>query len=106
PEGGSMSEDRKLSRRDLLKKGAAGAAAFGADGATAPFSFAGALKYKGRYLSGNLSLITWVHFVPAYDQWLDPWAKAWGEKNDVQVTIEHINNGMLDNRAAAEVGDD
>ena len=71
-----MSEDRKLSRRDLLKKGAAGAAAFGAAGATAPFSFAGPLKYKGRYLSGNLSLITWVHFVPAYDQWLDPWAKA------------------------------
>ena len=39
----------------------------------------------------------------SYDQWLDPWAKAWGEKNDVQVTIEHINNGLLDTRAAAEV---
>jgi multiple sugar transport system substrate-binding protein len=98
-----MSEDTKLSRRDLLKKGAAGAAAVGAAGAAAPFSFAGPLKYKGRYLSGNLSLITWVHFVPAYDQWLDPWAKAWGEKNDVQVTIEHINNTLLDQRAAAEV---
>jgi multiple sugar transport system substrate-binding protein len=98
-----MSEEGKLTRRDVLKKGAAGAAAAGAAGAGAPFAFAGPLKYKGRYLSGNLSLITWVHFVPAYDQWFDPWAKQWGEKNDVQVTVEHINNSLLDTRAAAEV---
>jgi multiple sugar transport system substrate-binding protein len=93
----------KLSRRDLLKKGAVGAATVGAAGAGAPFSFAGPLKYKGRWLKGNLTAITWVHFVPSYDQWLDPWAKAWGEKNDVQVTIEHINNTLLDARAASEV---
>ena len=98
-----MSEERKLTRRDLLKKGAAGAAAAGAAGAAAPFSFAGPLRYKGRWLKGNLTAITWVHFVPAYDAWLDPWAKAWGEKNDVQVTIEHINNTLLDQRAASEV---
>jgi multiple sugar transport system substrate-binding protein len=98
-----MSEDRKLTRRDLLRRGAAGAAVVGAAGAGAPFSFAGPLKYKGRWLKGNLSAITWVHFVPSYDQWLDPWAKAWGEKNDVQVTLEHINNTLLDGRAASEV---
>jgi multiple sugar transport system substrate-binding protein len=98
-----MSEDRRLTRRDLLKRGAAGAAVVGAAGAGAPYSFAGPLKYKGRWLKGNLSAITWVHFVPSYDQWLDPWAKAWGEKNDVQVTIEHINNTLLDARAASEV---
>jgi multiple sugar transport system substrate-binding protein len=98
-----MSEEGKLSRRDLLKKAAVGAAAAGAAGATAPYSFAGPLKYKGRWLKGNLTALTWVHFVPSYDQWLDPWAKAWGEKNDVQVTIEHINNTLLDTRAAAEV---
>jgi multiple sugar transport system substrate-binding protein len=97
-----MSE-KKLTRADLLKKGAVGAAALGAAGAGAPFSFAGPHKYTGRWLSGNLTAITWVHFVPSYDQWLDPWAKAWGEKNDVQVTIEHINNTLLDTRAAAEV---
>jgi len=95
--------DKKLTRADLLKKGAVGAAALGAAGAGAPFSFAGPHKYTGRWLSGNLSAITWVHFVPSYDQWLDPWAKAWGEKNDVQVTLEHINNTLLDTRAAAEV---
>jgi len=40
-----MSEDRRLTRRDLLKKGAVGAATVGAAGAAAPFSFAGPLKY-------------------------------------------------------------
>jgi multiple sugar transport system substrate-binding protein len=97
-----MSEG-KLSRRELLKKAAVGAAAAGAAGATAPYSFAGPLKYKGRWLSGNLTVLTWVHFVPSYDQWLDPWAQQWGQQNDVQVTIEHINNTLLDTRAAAEV---
>jgi multiple sugar transport system substrate-binding protein len=92
-----------LSRREFLKKAGAGAAALGVAGAAAPFSFAGPMRFKGRWLSGNLSALTWVHFVPSYDQWLDPWAKAWGEKNDVQVNIEHINNGLLDTRAAAEV---
>jgi multiple sugar transport system substrate-binding protein len=92
-----------LSRREFLKKAGAGAAAIGVAGAAAPFSFAGPLQYKGRWLSGNLSALTWVHFVPSYDAWLDPWAKAWGEKNDVQVNIEHINNTLLDTRAAAEV---
>jgi multiple sugar transport system substrate-binding protein len=96
-------EPTLLTRRELLKKAGAGAAAIGVAGAGAPFSFAGPLKYKGRWLSGNLTALTWVHFVPSYDQWLDPWAKAWGEKNDVQVNIEHINNNLLDTRAAAEV---
>jgi multiple sugar transport system substrate-binding protein len=98
-----MSEDKRLTRRDLLKKGAVGAATVGAAGATAPFSFAGPHKFTGRWLKGDLKAITWVHFVPSYDQWLDPWAKAWGEKNDVQVTVEHINNTLLDARAASEV---
>jgi multiple sugar transport system substrate-binding protein len=98
-----MSEEGRLSRRELLKKAGAGAVAVSAAGAAAPFSFAGPMKYKGRWLSGNLNAITWVHFVPTYDAWLDPWAKAWGEANDVQVTIEHINNTLLDTRAAAEV---
>ena len=100
---GSQGGEKQLTRRELLKKAGVGAAAVAASGAAAPFSFAGPLKYKGRWLKGNLTAITWVHFVPSYDAWLDPWAKAWGEKNDVQVTLEHINNTLLDTRAAAEV---
>src|SRR5437588_9804828 len=99
----SDDEERRLNRRELLKRAGAGAVAVGAAGAAAPYSFAGPLKFKGRWLSGNLTAITWVHFVPSYDQWLDPWAKQWGEQNDVQVTVEHINNTLLDTRAAAEV---
>ena len=73
-------------------------------GAAAPFSFAGPLKYTDRWLKGDLSIIQWVHFVPAYDEWFDnTWCKQWGEKNDVQVKVEHINNTLLDTRAAAEV---
>jgi multiple sugar transport system substrate-binding protein len=62
------------------------------------------MKFKNRQLKGDLSIIQWVHFVPAYDDWFDnTWVKGWGEQNDVQVTVEHINNTLLDTRAAAEV---
>jgi multiple sugar transport system substrate-binding protein len=45
-----------------------------------------------------------VHFVPDYDKWLDnTWATNWGESNDTQVKIDHINNTELPARAAAEV---
>jgi multiple sugar transport system substrate-binding protein len=96
--------DGKLSRRELLKKAGAGAAAVGVSGAAAPFSFAGPMKFKNRQLKGDLSIIQWVHFVPAYDEWLDKtWIPQWSETNDVQVKIEHILNTLLDTRAAAEV---
>ena len=86
------------------EEGRAGAAAVGVAGAAAPFSFAGPMKFKNRQLKGDLSIIQWVHFVPAYDDWFDnTWVKQWGEKNDVQVKVEHINNTLLDTRAAAEV---
>jgi multiple sugar transport system substrate-binding protein len=97
-------DERRLSRRELIKKAGVGAATVAVAGSAAPFSFAGPLKYKGRWLKGNLSIIQWVHFVPAYDDWFDnTWVKTWGEQNDVQVGVEHIANTLLDTRAAAEV---
>jgi multiple sugar transport system substrate-binding protein len=97
-------EENRFTRRALLKKVGAGAVAAGVAGTTAPFSFAGPLRYTGRWLKGDLSIIQWVHFVPAYDDWFDnTWVKQWGQKNDVQVKVEHINNVLLDTRAAAEV---
>lgn len=96
--------DKRLSRRELLKKAGVGAAAIGVGGAAAPYSFAGPLRFKGRDLKGNLTILQWVHFVPAYDDWFDnTWVKQWSQQNDVQVTVEHINNTLLDTRAAAEV---
>ena len=48
--------------------------------------------------------MTWAHFVPAYDKWLDgTYVKQWGEANDVEVKIDHINNALLYSTGAAEV---
>jgi multiple sugar transport system substrate-binding protein len=101
---GVRKEEHGLTRRTLLKRAGVGAAAVTVGGATAPYSFAGPLRYKGRYLSGNLSIIQWIHFVPDYDTWFDKtWITQWGQKNDVEVTVDHINNTQLPARAAAEV---
>lgn len=50
----------------------------------------------------NLRMLTWSHFVPAYDAWLDDSAKKWGEKNGVRVRIDHIPHLELPARWAAE----
>ena len=100
-----MSE-HKVSRRELLKRAGVGAAALGvgAAGAENAFGFYGPLKYKGRWLKNDLTILQWVHFVPDYDKWLDgTWATKWGEAHDTQVTIDHINNTELPARAASEV---
>ena len=95
-----------LTRRDLVKRGAAGAFAISMFGglADSPHAFAGPLKFKNKQLKGDLSIMQWAHFVPAYDQWVDnTYIKQWGEKNDVQVKIDHINNALLPAAASSEV---
>ena len=99
-----MSEDKGLSRRELLKRAGAGAGALAVGGAAAPYAFAGPLTYKGRWLKGDLNIIQWIHFVPAYDTWFDKtWITQWGQANDVQVHVDHIANTDLPARAASEV---
>jgi multiple sugar transport system substrate-binding protein len=102
-----MAEDRQgLTRRDLVKRGAAGAFAVSMFGGIAEraSSFPGVLKHRHRQLKGSLSIMQWAHFVPAYDQWLDnTYVKQWGEKNDIDVKIDHINNALLPATAASEV---
>ena len=62
------------------------------------------MKYKDRRLKGDLSIIQWMHFVPGLRRMVrQHLGQQWGEKNDVQVKVEHINNTLLDTRAAAEV---
>jgi len=43
----------------------------------------------------ELSILQWSHFVPQYDVWFDPFAKAWGDANNVGVTVDHIALGEL-----------
>ena len=75
----------RYDRRELLRRAGAGAVAVGAAGSGFGQVFYGPLRFKGRWLKGDLSLITWAHFVPAFDQWFDnTWAPQWGQANDVQ----------------------
>ncbi|HXF98698.1 MAG TPA: extracellular solute-binding protein [Gaiellaceae bacterium] len=95
-----------LTRADLLKRGAAAAFTVGMFGGLADkaFGFYGPLKYAHKQLAGELRILQWAHFVPAYDRWLDNvYAKQWGERNDVEVKIDHINNALLFSTASAEV---
>ena len=38
----------------------------------------------------SLSIVQWSHFVPEYDKWFDKFAKDWGDKNKIAVTVDHI----------------
>jgi multiple sugar transport system substrate-binding protein len=50
----------------------------------------------------SLSIVQWSHFVPAYDKWFDAFAKDWGAKNQIEVTVDHIPVQDVAARAAAE----
>ena len=95
-----------LTRSELLRRAGVAAAAAIVVGGTTPYAFAGPLKYKGRELKGNLSIVQWRHFVPRYDAWFDgTWAKTWGEQNDIQVNVDHVDYTRLPELAAAEAAE-
>src|SRR5437764_2682521 len=50
----------------------------------------------------SLKILLWSHFVPAYDDWFDNYAKQWGETNKVSVSVDHIRNADIPARLAAE----
>jgi len=86
-----------LSRRRLLK--AAGAAALTAGTAPAAVNSRQA-KAQGK----TLKIMQWKHFVPAFDPWFnDVFAKEWGKKNDIEVTIDNVGFGDMVPRAKAEI---
>lgn len=91
-----------LTRAALLRRAGVGAAALAVGGGFAPFSFAGPMRYSRRALGGSLSIVQWNHVVPAYDAWLDGWARRWGERNDVAVEIDRVPYTRLPTLAAAE----
>ncbi len=112
---GSYGFNRGISRRQFLL-GAAALAATGACGGNgngrsapkAPTEGAGVptettFQEPSSKLSGGLSILLWSHFVPSHDQWFDPFARDWGTKSGVNVTIDHINNAEIPGRVAAEI---
>jgi multiple sugar transport system substrate-binding protein len=84
---------RGLTRRDFVK--AAGVGALAA---------AGLAPRRARAQQKTLKIMQWSHFVPAYDKWFDGvFCKQWGEKNNTQVTVDHIAITEINARGAAEV---
>ncbi len=94
----SENRQRRVSRRDFLRIAAAGAAGAG---------LAGVHRLSGPYLvraqPRELRIMTWSHFVPAFDAWFDPFARAWGQSKNVRVTVDHVTFADIVPRATAEV---
>ncbi|MGA6937870.1 MAG: extracellular solute-binding protein, partial [Pseudolabrys sp.] len=94
-----MSTNRiaRVTRRRFLKNtGLTLAAAGSAPLLSAPFVSKALADNK------SLSIVQWAHFVPEYDTWFDKFAKDWGEKNKIAVTVDHIPVQNVPARAAAE----
>jgi len=94
---GGNKHNRSVTRRSFLKaSGAVGGAAGLAPVLSAPF--------VSRALADNtaLTIVQWSHFVPAFDTWFDKFAKDWGDKNKIAVTVDHIPVQDVPARAAAE----
>ncbi len=90
---------KKISRRDFVKKAGVGAAGLAIGSSVLDLNKVFA-QTSGRR---TLRLLQWSHFVPRYDKWFDPYAKAWGEKHNVDVTVDHISLSDLRSTFAAEI---
>jgi multiple sugar transport system substrate-binding protein len=87
---------KKITRRDFLK----GAGVCAASLAVSPSIFGKVFAQSTE--KRTLRILQWSHFVPRYDKWFDKWAKSWGEKNNVEVVIDHIGLADLRSTFAAE----
>lgn len=94
---GGNKHNRSVTRRSFLKASSAiGGAAGLAPVLSAPFVSRALAQTK------SLSIVQWSHFVPAYDTWFDKFAKDWGDKNKIAVTVDHVPVQDIPARAAAE----
>jgi maltose-binding protein MalE len=109
-----MTDFRPFSRRGFLRATglAASAAALGACASETPSAPVGTptggtpeptFADPASKLSGELKILLWSHFVPSHDAWFDPFAKDWGSKVGVNVSVDHINNAEIPGRIAAEI---
>ena len=86
-----------ISRRDFIKI-TGGASLVAGMGPAFLFPERAAAQQK------TLKIAQWSHFVPEYDKWFDnTFTKEWGQKHNMQVTVDHINITEINARAAAEV---
>jgi multiple sugar transport system substrate-binding protein len=93
----------EVTRRELLRRAAAGAIVLVYGGFGAKTAVAGAPQFRGKELKGTLRILQWSHFVPAYDTWFDnQYTKKWGQANDTDIIVDHVNQADLPARVAAE----
>jgi multiple sugar transport system substrate-binding protein len=86
-----------ITRRDFIKLTSAGAVA----AASGPYFL---FPERSQAQQKTLKIAQWSHFVPEYDKWFDnTYTKQWGEKNNTNVAVDHINLNELKTRATAEV---
>ncbi len=91
----AKNDTRGWTRRDFVKTVGAGAAAAG---------ISSGMPRRAHAQQKTLRIAQWVHFVPEYDKWFDgEFTKAWGQKNNTEVIVDHIANTELPAKAAAEV---
>jgi multiple sugar transport system substrate-binding protein len=94
----------ELTRQELLRRAGLGAIVLVYGGTGVKKAIAGVPKYAHKQLAGTLRILQWSHFVPAYDKFFDNvYTKQWGQKNDVEVLVDHIDLAQLPARGAAEV---
>ena len=93
----SSNRSSRVTRRRFLKDTGLTLAAAG----TAPLLSAPFVS-KALAADKSLSIVQWAHFVPEYDKWFDAFAKDWGAKNNVAVTVDHVPVQNIPARAAAE----
>lgn len=95
---------RSTSRRGLMKATAAAmAAGLPLSSALRIEAMAQASTPTADIAGTSLKILQWSHFIPAYDTWFDAFAQAWGEANDVDVTVDHINTAEVPTTIAAEL---
>src|SRR5262245_45623829 len=85
-----------VSRRRFLRVAGAGVAG------SSILSMIDARQAPAQIKGTNLRILTWSHFIPAYDTWFDKMAKEWGDKNGVKVRVDHIPHLEIPARMAAE----
>src|SRR6478752_5080443 len=86
----------RVTRRRFLRQTGLTLAAASTPSVTAPFISRALADTK------SLSIVQWSHFVPEYDKWFDQFAKDWGTKNNINVSVDHIPVANVAARAAAE----
>jgi multiple sugar transport system substrate-binding protein len=96
-----------FTRREFLRLagGAAVAAGVGcSSGSDKPKSTGGAPTTAGPKMGRTLRIVQWNNYVAGYDQWWDDeYTKRWGERNGIEVTVDHIDINQAQAHAEAEV---